>query len=46
MNEIIQTILVFIALGLAVSFMIKKFSWKKPKTKKAFSDAHDCDKCH
>ncbi|MCK0123077.1 FeoB-associated Cys-rich membrane protein [Gelidibacter salicanalis] len=46
MNDTIQTILALTALGLALSFLIKKFFWKKPKAKKAFSDAHDCDKCH
>ena len=30
MNETIQTILVFIALAIAVGFLAKKFLWKKP----------------
>lgn len=46
MNTLIQTILAFGALGLALLFLIRKFFWKKPKSKKAFGDAHDCDKCH
>ncbi|TDU43638.1 hypothetical protein BXY82_1053 [Gelidibacter sediminis] len=46
MNDTIQTILALIALALALSFLIKKFFWKKARTKKAFNDAHDCDKCH
>jgi len=45
MNEIIQTILVVVALGFAIGFLVKKFFWKKQKAKKAFGD-HDCDKCH
>ena len=35
MNDILQTILAFVALGLALSFLIKKFFWKKSKSKKA-----------
>ena len=46
MNEIIQTILAFGALGLALTFLIKKFFWKKSKSKKGFSGTHDCDNCH
>lgn len=34
MNTIIQNILVFIAIGLAVAFLVKKFIWKKPASKK------------
>lgn len=45
MNNTIQTILAFLALGMALSFLFKKFFWKKPKTK-SFDDAHDCNKCH
>lgn len=46
MNEIIQTVLIFIALGLALTFLFKKFFWKKTKSKKAFGEHHDCDNCH
>ena len=46
MHDTIQTILAFVALGLALSFLIKKFFWKKSKSKKGFADAHDCDHCH
>lgn len=46
MNDTIQNILAFAALGLAVSFLIRKFFWKKPKSKKSFGNAHDCDHCH
>ncbi|MBP1840472.1 FeoB-associated Cys-rich membrane protein [Formosa algae] len=43
MNTIIQNILVFSALGIAVAFMIKKFFWKKRKSKKACgSDGNGC----
>ncbi|TBN16548.1 FeoB-associated Cys-rich membrane protein [Hyunsoonleella pacifica] len=35
MNSIIQNILVFTLVGIAVVFLIKKFFWKKPKPKKA-----------
>ncbi|WP_452598628.1 FeoB-associated Cys-rich membrane protein [Pontimicrobium sp. MEBiC01747] len=34
MNTIIQNILVFITLAAAISFLIKKFFWKKTKAKK------------
>lgn len=46
MNDAIQNILAFLALGLALTFLIKKFFWKKSKKKRAFGDAHDCDNCH
>ncbi|MFB9055148.1 FeoB-associated Cys-rich membrane protein [Mariniflexile ostreae] len=46
MNTIIQNILVLISIGLALAFLIKKFFWKKSKSKKAFGDHHDCDNCH
>nr|WP_093455573.1 FeoB-associated Cys-rich membrane protein [Flavivirga aquatica] len=35
MNIIVQNILVFIALAFSLFFLLKKFFWKKPKTKKA-----------
>ena len=40
MNTIIQNILVFIAIGLAIAFLIKKFFWKK-----ASKNACDKDGC-
>lgn len=46
MNDLIQNILAFGALVLALIFLIKKFFWKKTKSKKAFGDGHDCDNCH
>ncbi|HMQ45378.1 MAG: FeoB-associated Cys-rich membrane protein [Confluentibacter sp.] len=46
MNTIIQNILVFSALAFALFFLVKKFFLKKSKSKKAFGDHHDCDKCH
>ncbi|MHA7942315.1 FeoB-associated Cys-rich membrane protein [Formosa sp. 3Alg 14/1] len=43
MNTIIQNILVFASLGIAVAFIIKKFFWKKGKSKKACgSDGDSC----
>ncbi|MEO8933969.1 MAG: FeoB-associated Cys-rich membrane protein [Xanthomarina sp.] len=46
MNALVQNILAFAALFIAVGFLVKKFFWKKPKTKKGIADAHDCDNCH
>ena len=34
MNTIVQNILVFASLGIAVAFLIKKFFWKKKNSKK------------
>ncbi|MDD7887152.1 FeoB-associated Cys-rich membrane protein [Flavivirga sp. 57AJ16] len=45
MNTIIQNILVFSALTLAVMFLIKKFFWKKSKSKKACGGDNGCG-CH
>ncbi|WP_159022246.1 FeoB-associated Cys-rich membrane protein [Formosa sp. L2A11] len=44
MNTIIQNILVFASLGIAVAFFIKKFFWKKDKSKKKAcgSDGTSC----
>jgi len=44
MNTIIQNILVFTAVILAVVFLVKKFFFKTPKTKKACG-TDDCG-CH
>ncbi|TNJ45406.1 FeoB-associated Cys-rich membrane protein [Tamlana fucoidanivorans] len=44
MNTIVQNILAFSAVGLAVAFLIKKFFWKKSKPKKACGN-EDCG-CH
>jgi hypothetical protein len=35
MNTLLQNTLVFIAVTLAVAFLVKKFLWKSPKQKKA-----------
>ncbi|MEW4923151.1 FeoB-associated Cys-rich membrane protein [Algibacter sp. 2305UL17-15] len=45
MNNIIQNILVFTAMALAISFLIKKFFWKKSKPKKACGGDDGCG-CH
>jgi hypothetical protein len=45
MNTIIQNILVFIAMGSAILFLVKKFLWKKAKTKKACGSDDGCG-CH
>ncbi|WP_396602746.1 FeoB-associated Cys-rich membrane protein [Algibacter sp. R77976] len=45
MNDIIQNVLVFIAMALAMSFLIKKFFWKKAKPKKACGGDDGCG-CH
>ncbi len=42
MNAIIQNILVFTTFALACGFLIKKFFWKKPKSKKACGNNTDC----
>lgn len=44
MNTVIQNILVFTAIGLAIAFLVKKFVWKKSKSKKACGE-DDCG-CH
>nr|WP_246454561.1 FeoB-associated Cys-rich membrane protein [Hyunsoonleella aquatilis] len=41
MNDLIQNILVFTAVLLAVSFLVKKFFFKKPKAEKACGN-DDC----
>ncbi|WP_308991603.1 FeoB-associated Cys-rich membrane protein [Mariniflexile litorale] len=45
MNTIIQNILVFIAIGFALIFLIKKFIWKKPASKKSCGGDDGCG-CH
>jgi hypothetical protein len=44
MNTIVQNILVIITGLLAVLFLVNKFFWKKPKSKKGCGD-DDCG-CH
>ncbi len=46
MNTLLQNILVFTALAFAVLFLVRKFFWKKSKSKKAIGDHRDCDSCH
>ncbi|MFV9549619.1 FeoB-associated Cys-rich membrane protein [Algibacter sp. PT7-4] len=46
MNEIIQNILVGISIAFALSFLIKKFFWKKSKPKKACGSNTDGCGCH
>jgi hypothetical protein len=45
MNTILQNILVFTALGLAVVFLVRKFFLKKAKTDKGCGSGDDCG-CH
>jgi hypothetical protein len=45
MNTTIQTLLVIAALSLAVWFLVKKFFWKKSKSKKACGKDDGCG-CH
>jgi hypothetical protein len=45
MNTIIQNILVFLAIALALMFLIKKFFWKKASSKKACGGDNGCG-CH
>ncbi|MGA1225979.1 MAG: FeoB-associated Cys-rich membrane protein [Tamlana sp.] len=45
MNTIIQNILVFAAIGFAIAFLVKKFIWKNPKSKKACGGDDGCG-CH
>lgn len=45
MNDLLQDILAFTALFMAVGFLVKKFFWKKSKLKNGIK-AHDCDNCH
>ena len=44
MNTLFQNILVFTALALAIVFLIRKYFWKKPKSKKSCG-TDDCG-CH
>ncbi|MDP5158542.1 MAG: FeoB-associated Cys-rich membrane protein [Flaviramulus sp.] len=45
MNTIIQNILVFSALGIAILFLVKKYLFKKPVSKKACGGNDGCG-CH
>jgi len=45
MNTIIQNILAFTAVGVAIFFLIKKFIWKKPSSKKSCGGDDSCG-CH
>ena len=46
MNTIIQNILVFSALALAIAFIIRKFIWSpKKKATNGCGDGNDCG-CH
>jgi len=42
----IQEIIAFIALGIAVVFLIKKFFFKKKKSDKNCGSGDDCGGCH
>lgn len=46
MNTIIQNILVFTALGIALFFFVKKFFLKKSKTGKGCGSDDECGGCH
>ena len=45
MNDSIQNILVFITLGLALMFLVRKFIWK-PKKKASKACGNDGCGCH
>tara|TARA_R110002050_G_scaffold94765_1_gene197044 strand:- start:23293 stop:23430 length:138 start_codon:yes stop_codon:yes gene_type:complete len=45
MNTIIQNILVFCAIALALAFLVKKYFWKKSTSKKACGGGDGCG-CH
>lgn len=45
MNNIIQNILVFSVLAIAVIFLVKKYILPKPKSKKACGNDNNCG-CH
>nr|WP_273289762.1 FeoB-associated Cys-rich membrane protein [Winogradskyella sp.] len=45
MNTLIQNILVFFALGLALLFLVRKFIWK-PKSKSSSACGTDDCGCH
>jgi hypothetical protein len=45
MNTIIQNILVFTAITLAIYFLAKKYFWKKPSSKKSCGKDDGCG-CH
>jgi large-conductance mechanosensitive channel len=45
MNDIIQHILVFIALGFAIFFLVKKFFIKETSSNNSCGKGSDCE-CH
>ncbi|MFD0990677.1 FeoB-associated Cys-rich membrane protein [Mariniflexile jejuense] len=45
MNTIIQNILVIAAIAFAILFLVKKFLWKKPPSKKSCGGDDGCG-CH
>lgn len=45
MNTLIQNILVFASMALAISFLVRKFFWKKTASKKACGGDDGCG-CH
>ena len=45
MNTIIQNILVFSALAVAIGFLVRKFFYKKVKVDKGCGSGDDCG-CH
>ncbi|MBU2949818.1 FeoB-associated Cys-rich membrane protein [Tamlana agarivorans] len=45
MNTIIQNILVFTAVVFAIAFLVRKFIWKKKKSKKSCGGDDGCG-CH
>lgn len=45
MNAFFQNIVVFLALGIAIWFLVQKFFLKKPKTDKGCGSGDDCG-CH
>ena len=42
MNNIIQNILVIVAIAFAILFLVKKFLWKKKSPKKSCDDGCGC----
>ncbi|SDB62773.1 hypothetical protein SAMN03097699_2763 [Flavobacteriaceae bacterium MAR_2010_188] len=46
MNDIIQYILIFIALAFALTFLVRKFIWKPASTKSSKSCGTDDCGCH
>lgn len=46
MNQLLQNILAFTLLFLALGFLVKKFFWKNKSKKTKEIGNHDCDNCH